>query len=192
MAAENTMGFARRPIIAPQVLAMLVVVFTEVMFFAALISAYVVIKSTKGFWVPPFGVKLPIEITLLNTVGLMLSGAAILSANQKFLGKNRTRLTTRLLLVGFCLGSIFVGVQGLEWLRLLELGMNMKAGIFSATFFLLIGSHALHALVGTLILFVAWRKSAQSRLSSEFLTCTQIFWLFVVGVWPILFRMVYF
>ena len=50
----------RAPLLADSVFGMLIFVATEVMFFTALISAFVIIKAGVEPWTPPVGVRLPV------------------------------------------------------------------------------------------------------------------------------------
>ena len=63
-------------IISNKVLGMLIFVFTEVMFFTALISAFLVIKGDAP-WSIPHGVRLPILATAYNTMVLLFSGGCL-------------------------------------------------------------------------------------------------------------------
>ena len=63
----------REPLLSNGVLGMLVFIFTEVMFFAGLISAHTIVRSqTAGQMWPPYGQpRLPIEETAVNTAALL-------------------------------------------------------------------------------------------------------------------------
>jgi cytochrome c oxidase subunit 3 len=72
----------RRKIIRDSVLGMGVFVFTEVMLFTGLISAFMISKASvlEGFWPPPGQPRLPVEATLINTAALLISGVVLLLA----------------------------------------------------------------------------------------------------------------
>jgi heme/copper-type cytochrome/quinol oxidase subunit 3 len=90
------------------------------------------------------------------------------------------------------MGALFVAVQGYEWIKLINLGFTISAGLFSATFFLLIGSHGVHAIGALLVMAVLWPKIKRQSATLAQLRAMAIFWLFVVAVWPVLFSTVYF
>jgi heme/copper-type cytochrome/quinol oxidase subunit 3 len=178
-------------IIPDQVFAMLVLIFTEVMFFIALISAFVVIKGSRASWAVPANVTLPIALTAYNTLVLFASGALLWYCGRqvqtgKSLREQRSTLATAIL----C-GSFFVGLQGYEWVQLIGYGLTMKSSIFGACFFLLIGSHALHAVAGILAMLYLYVKSSKKMQLAD-CRAVQIFWFFVVGIWPVLYGLVYF
>jgi cytochrome c oxidase subunit 3 len=181
----------RKPIVSSGVLGMLVFIFAEVMFFAGLISAHTIVKSQTagGMW-PPYGQpRLPVEETAINTAALLVSGIVLLLAWFAF---RRERSSARIpLALSVLLGAFFVYSQGLEWVALLGEGLTMQSSSYGGFFYLIVGSHALHAVVALVAL--AW---ALVRLHKGLLTSTQLatvaaFWYFVVLVWPILYIQVY-
>ena len=180
----------RRNVLSNQVLAVLVFTATELMFFTALISAYLVIRAGAGNWVPPEGVRLPVLATAFNTFMLFLSGATIVYVGVRF---NKTKVLDRkLFLLGILFASCFVIFQGIEWIRLVSHGMTLVSDIFGATFYLLIGSHAVHAVSGIIAMIYVFRISKQPNFSISAYRAMTFFWMFIVGVWPVLYRLVYF
>jgi len=175
------------------VLGMSLFVLTELMFFAALISAFVVIKANGlGVWAPPSEVRLPVLSTAFNTVVLFASGIFLFltaRSHSKNTSKNNAKTFFALCIAT---GAFFVLVQGYEWVNLLKYGLTMKSGMFGATFFLLIGCHGLHALGAVLYMAFAYWKLEKGQLSAEALRGAQVFWYFVVGIWPIIYSLVYF
>ena len=61
------------------VLGMFMFVAIEMMMFAGLISAFVIVKGAAvgGVWPPPGQPRLPVEDTAFNTAALLLSGATL-------------------------------------------------------------------------------------------------------------------
>ena len=70
------------PVVPSAVLGTLVFVMTEVMLFAGMISAFVIVKSSAFQWPPPGQPRLPTEETLFNTAELLLSGFVLFLANR--------------------------------------------------------------------------------------------------------------
>ena len=80
--------------ISSGVLGLLIFMVTEAMFFAGLISAYVVIKAGIEEW-PPWGQpRLPVVATAFNTVVLLASGF-IMAHSRAHFKKNRLTLGRR-------------------------------------------------------------------------------------------------
>jgi cytochrome c oxidase subunit 3 len=181
----------RKPLVASGVLGMLVFIFAEVMFFAGLISAHTIVRaqSAGGMW-PPYGQpRLPVEETAINTAALLVSGIVLLLSWFAF---RRDRASARIpLALSILLGGFFVYSQGLEWTALLGEGLTMQSSSYGGFFYLIVGSHALHA-VGALIALVwAWFRLHKGLLTSSQLATVAAFWYFVVLVWPVLYVQVY-
>ena len=169
---------------------MLMFVATEIMFFSGLISAFVIGKSNSiGGWPPPGQPRLPVEATAFNTAVLLASGVVLYFANRAFVRGERR--ANRLLLASILLGAFFVVFQGAEWVALIHEGLTLTSGPLGAFFYLLVGTHAAHAVVAVAILIFTYRRLREGDLSRFTFWPAQVFWYFVVGVWPVLYVLVY-
>lgn len=179
----------REPVIPNAVFGMVLFVLVEVMFFAAFISSHMVVKAGTAVWPPPGQPRLPVEQTTFNTSFLVLSGVALFLAGRAFRKEPaRARIP---LYAAMGLGTLFVGLQGVEWTRLIGEGLTLTSSTHGGFFYLIVGMHALHALAALAGLgWVAWRLS-RGVLTREQLQASQVFWYFVVGVWPFLYWQVY-
>ena len=73
-----------KKLISNKVFAMIIFIFTEIMFFTALISAFIIIKGDeKVAWAIPPGVKLPVLATAYNTLILITSGVLLFLVGKK-------------------------------------------------------------------------------------------------------------
>jgi heme/copper-type cytochrome/quinol oxidase subunit 3 len=90
------------------------------------------------------------------------------------------------------LGVCFVLFQGFEWMRLIAYGMTITSGLFGACFFLLIGTHGLHAAAAAITMVYLYMRLTRNQLSPDHLRAMQVFWYFVVAIWPVLYGLVYF
>ena len=98
------------------------------------------------------------------------------------------------LLATAILGALFLGVQGVEWVRLVRFGLTLSAGPYGATFYTLIGIHGLHVLGALLWLLVMLLGAARRRFPAGRRVALELcgmYWYFVVGLWPVLFGLVY-
>ena len=168
---------------------MLIFVVTEAMIFAGMISAFAIVKGAAAIWPPPDQPRLPVEATAINTLALLASGVALYLGGRAF---NRAPETaTRPLAFALGLGTLFVLVQGYEWVQLIGEGLTLTSSTLGSFFYLMVGAHALHALAAIGALAWAFSCLREGTLTYQRLAPVQIFWYFVVGVWPILYVLVY-
>ena len=171
------------------VLGMLLFVFTEAMLFAGMISAHTIARTSATEW-PPFGQpRLPERVTLVNTAVLLLSGLMLFWAHRSW--RRKPAEASPPLLIALLLGAVFVLVQGSEWVALIGEGLTLTSSNYGSYFYLIVGCHALHAAAAILGLAWAWRRLRHGRLSAGQFGTVQVFWYFVVLVWPILYVTVY-
>jgi cytochrome c oxidase subunit 3 len=168
---------------------MLIFIAAEVMFFAGLISAFTIIRSEATVWPPPGQPRLPLERTALNTLALLASGVALFLGQRAFVRDRRGARTP--LLLAMCLGGFFVLAQGYEWQALLRQGLTITSSPLGSFFYLIVGLHALHAVIAIGLLCYAWVRLSRGWLVQSQLVTAAAFWYFVVGLWPVLYGVVY-
>jgi len=183
----------RVPPIASTRLAMIALITTELMLFAALIGMYLVIRLSRPTWPPAGQPRLPLLVTVINSLVLFASVAPVTAA----LGAIRRGVpqrAARALLLTTALGVTFLVIQGAEWTRLVHHGLTLGSSQYGGAFYLLIGCHAAHVLTAVLWLGTVtalayrgwWRADAYAGLEM----CA-IYWYFVAALWAVLFPLVY-
>lgn len=176
------------------VLGMMFFICTEVMFFAGLISAYIVIRSGETVWPPLDQPRLPVEATAFNSLVLLASGVVLFRAGKALASRSHYAKTQKLVTVSILLGAFFVLFQGYEWVQLIGFGLTATASMYGGLFYIIIGTHAAHV-TGALLFLIHIRAkvspSGKDRLDPAVFVAASILWYFVVGVWPILYSMVY-
>jgi heme/copper-type cytochrome/quinol oxidase subunit 3 len=176
-------------VISNGVLGMALFILTEVMFFSGMISAFSIVRASSPIWPPPDQPRLPIEETAFNTLALFASGALLYLAQRRF-GVDRP--SARNPLIGsIALGSFFVLFQGWEWATMLAQGLTLTSSTLGSFFYLIVGVHALHAIVALGLLVRVWRQHAAGWLQPSQLATAAVFWYFVVAAWPIVYWRVY-
>ncbi len=178
-----------REVVPSAVLGVLVMIAVEAMFFAGLVSAFTIVKSTAIVWPPVGQPRLPFEETAINTAALLLSAVALRFASKRY--KDDPWAAERPFLVAMILGIAFVVLQGREWVALLGQGLTLTSSTLGSFFYLIVGAHGLHAIAGIGLLLYAWWRLRRGQLSDSAFLAIQIFWYFVVGLWPILYWRVY-
>ena len=174
---------------------MVLVIMVEAMTFAGLISAFLSIRASLDFWPPPDQPRFPVYATAINTAVLLCSGITMflfMSLYRK--PETKTATLTILLVLTLALGGLFVGLQGIEWVRLIAHGLTVTSSSYGSIFYVLIGFHGIHVLTGALclgLLTVSLLKRRFPRRTGS-MEAASIFWYFVVLVWPVLYGVVYF
>ena len=202
MADAGSLAMPRRsvphavPDVAPPVsntrLAMLVVIAAESMLFAGLIGTYLVFRLSQQ-WPPKDLPRLPLVLTGLNSLVLFASLVPMTRALRAVRRDDRAALVRGLERTAL-LGTVFLLVQGFEWVRLVRHGLTLGGSMYGATFYVLIGCHAVHVLVAVAWLAVTTilaRRGAFRATGHAPLEMCGVYWYFVCGLWAVLFPLVY-
>ena len=176
-------------VISNGVLGMSLFILTEIMFFAGMISSFSIVRASAAIWPPPDQPRLPLEETALNTLALLLSGLFLILAQRRFDSDRQSARTPLVLSIG--LGAFFVVFQGWEWASMLAQGLTLTSSMLGSFFYLIVGTHALHAIVAIVLLVQAWRRLERGWLQPSQLATTAVLWYFVVGAWPVIYWRVY-
>ena len=86
---------------------------------------------------------MPVEATAFNTAVLLASGAMLFVAHRRI--QARREGVEKALLGAVLLGTFFVVFQGYEWVQLIHEGLTLTSSTLGAFFYLIVGTHALHA-----------------------------------------------
>lgn len=166
---------------------------SEVMFFAAFFWAYfnASLLPVGGVW-PPEGIKTfdPLDLPLLNTLILLLSGTTVTWAHHALLHGDREGLKNGLMW-SVVLGVLFLGCQALEYSHA---AFSIKDGIYPSTFFLATGFHGFHVFIGTVFLAVCYFRSLKGDFTEKQhvgFEAAAWYWHFVDVVWLFLFVSIY-
>ena len=181
---------AQAPMIPHGFLGMLIFVLAELMLFAGLISAFTIIKTGAPVWPPPGQPRLPVLASAGNTLILLASGFLVVLAHRAFHRGEREKMR-KPLLGALGLGCFFVLFQGYEWARMLGEGLTMTTSSMGGFFYLIIGMHAAHAIGALVLLGHACLRLQRGWLTESLFGAAEVFWLFVVAVWPVLYMVVY-
>jgi heme/copper-type cytochrome/quinol oxidase subunit 3 len=165
---------------------------SEVVFFASLITTYIVMRNRSV--VGPYPVQaLDIPLTAFNTFVLICSSLTMVTAlaniQDGHVGKMR-----RWLIATAALGVLFLGGQATEFTMLARQGLSLSQNLFGGTFFTLTGFHGAHVLVGIIwIAFVLVRafRGGVTQDNHMAVEMVGLYWHFVDLVWIIIFTVVY-
>jgi heme/copper-type cytochrome/quinol oxidase subunit 3 len=178
---------------------------SECMFFATLISNYLVNKGRSMVgpfahepWTDPATGKVlePIIEIPLVTVGtalLLFSSLFVVLALYGAQKGNRRMLLGWLGATILC-GMFFVGMQVYEFTHFVHKGLTLQRNMFGASFFVLTGFHGTHVTIGVIWLatmfYLALRRKLPPQRSLN-LEMSALYWHFVDVVWVVIFPVVY-
>ena len=178
---------------------------SECMFFASLISTYVVFrnKSLVGpfphtAWTDPatgqaYEAIIEIPLVTVGTALLLFSSLFIVLALYGAQRGNRKMLLGWLGATIMC-GVFFVGMQVYEFTHFVHKGLTLQRNMFGASFFTLTGFHGTHVTIGVIWLTTMFVLALRKQLPPENainLEMAALYWNFVDVVWIIIFPVVY-
>jgi len=165
---------------------------SECLFFASLISTFLIYRdsSTGG----P-GPKDIFEVPLVTggTAVLLFSSFFVVMALNGAQQGNRRKLLTWLTLTVIC-GFFFLAMQVYEFTHFYHAGLGYSTNLFASSFYTLTGFHGTHVAIGTLWLLTvlkdAWKGNLPPAKALN-LELAALYWHFVDVVWIIIFPVVY-
>jgi heme/copper-type cytochrome/quinol oxidase subunit 3 len=165
---------------------MVVLITTEAMVFLSLIAAYFFVRAGEPRWPPP-GIPLPeLHRSVLFSVVLLSSSIPIFWMEHALAHRRMNQVKVTLALA-FVLGAAFLGNTLYDYLNM-EFGLSENA--YTSLFWVILGLHALHVLVGLLMSATVQAKVWTGRVTPEHHITPDVFalyWHFVDGVWIVVF-----
>jgi cytochrome c oxidase subunit III len=178
---------------------------TEIMFFGGMILAYIVYRSAYPEAFAAGSHHLDITLGCINTV--VLIGSSLTMAMAVYAAQiGQRRMLVLYLLATLVLGLVFLGIKSVEYASKFESqlvpgpwfhfeGAHAEhAELFFSLYFVMTGMHALHMIIGMVLLVIfAWRAWG-GRFSTTYhapIEFMGLYWHFVDIVWIFLFPLFY-
>lgn len=165
---------------------------SDVMFFGAFISTYLVYRGRSLNGPYPSEI-LNIPITSVSTFVLLMSSLAMVLALH-YVREGEKNKGTLWILGVVLLGSVFIGFQIVEFNEFVHEGLTPRTNIFGTTFFILTGIHGAHVTIGVLwMAFLAYGSHKQTLRPDNALDLeiAGLYWHFVDIVWIVIFTVIY-
>ncbi|HUC54095.1 MAG TPA: heme-copper oxidase subunit III [Candidatus Cybelea sp.] len=158
------------------------------MFFMALASAFIVLRSGSSVWVT---VHLP-AVVWLNTA-ILLGSSFTLEAARRRLAIADVRGFRKFWMVTTVLGFLFVAGQLVAWRQLVAQGVYIASNQASSFFYIFTGAHAVHLLGGVCALvYVMGRKFRETNITRTMAAeVASYYWHFMDGLWIFLLAVLY-
>ncbi len=184
-------------------LGMWIFLFTELFLFGGLFLVYAIFRAKYSADFHTAAGELNAFVGTMNTVFLLVSSmtaAMALTAIQK----GDRRLTIFLLLITILLAALFMVNKYFEWSHKFEYGIwpgspvlkNMSHGelLFFGLYYMMTGLHALHVMIGMILLSINVVKVKTGAVNSErflMLENSALYWHLVDLIWIFLFPLLY-
>ena len=165
---------------------------SDVMFFGAFISTYLVYRG-KSLVGPYPSEILNIPITSVSTFVLLMSSLAMV-LGLHYVREGEKNKGTLWILVVVLLGTVFMGFQFVEFREFAHLGLTPRTNIFGTTFFILTGIHGAHVTIGVIWMAFLAYSSHNGALRADNaldLEIAGLYWHFVDIVWIVIFTVIY-
>jgi heme/copper-type cytochrome/quinol oxidase subunit 3 len=165
---------------------------SECLFFASLISTYLVYKGKS--LVGPFPKDIfEIPLVTFGTALLLFSSLFVVLALNAAEQGNRRKTILWLALTITC-GLFFIGMQVYEFSHFFHKGLTMQGNLFGASFYTLTGFHGTHVTIGVVWLLTVFIELLRGKLppaKALNLELAALYWHFVDVVWIVIFPVVY-
>ena len=193
-------------------LGMWVFLLSEVMFFTSLIGSYIILRFAHPDHWTNVGDVLNVQLTAVNTFLLICSSVTMVKAFAAIQEGDQKGLQ-RWLLATIAIGTMFVGIQGIEYAALAGEGFvpaldsyhavgrgnphegpSLGGPLYGATFYAMTGFHGAHVSIGVLCLIFVYFRARAGAYTAESLAGVEViglYWHFVDLVWILLFTIVY-
>jgi heme/copper-type cytochrome/quinol oxidase subunit 3 len=172
-------------------LATILFVSSEAIFFACLIAAYVYYATSSPLGPNAQKVLDPLK-TGFYTACLLSSSVTVFFAERA--QRKRNSGLSRWLAATMCLGAVFLYGEMQEYHKLLNENVTVSRNLFGSTYYTLTGFHALHVTIGLILLGIMLVISLKKKMfkpQQSALECISYYWHFVDLVWVAVFSIVY-
>ncbi len=178
-------------------------IFTELFLFGGLFLVYAIFRAkyTEDFHAA--ALELNTFIGTVNTVVLLISSMTV-AMSITAIQKGEKGRAIRLLLATIFLALIFMVNKYFEWGHKIEYHIypgspvlaNMPKGelLFFGLYYMMTGLHALHVLVGMVLLAVTIRQISKNKIRSDHYSLHEnsgLYWHLVDFIWIFLFPLLY-
>jgi cytochrome o ubiquinol oxidase subunit 3 len=165
---------------------------SDCLIFATLFATFgVLANATAGG--PGGAVLFELPYVLGETLLLLISSFTF---GMAMLGMQKRQHTTVIswLAVTFVFGAGFIGMEVVEFVKLIHDGAGPHVSAFLSSYFALVGTHGLHVTAGLLWIAVMMHqvyKFGLTGVTRRRLACLSMFWHFLDLIWICVFTFIY-
>jgi nitric oxide reductase NorE protein len=177
----------------PGDLAIWIFIVAELLVFAAFFASYAFTRASHVELFNEYQLTLNRNQALINTLALITSSYFVVRALVA-MREDKQQQCVRWLLAALFMGMVFLVVKFSEYAHHYTQGINIRTNLFYMFYFSLTFFHAMHVLLGMVILSANTLKARAGAYSAENTTGLETgasYWHMVDLVWLILFPLVY-
>ena len=180
---------------------------SDTFIFSCFLISYMTVRTTTAepwpnasevFALTMFGTSVPLLLIAIMTFDLITSSGTMALAVNYGYRRDKKRAIRYILATAF-FGAVFVGMQGIEWAKLIGDGVKpfrnpWGAEQFGACFFMITGFHGMHVTAGViylLIIALRLKKGVYDKTNFEIVEIVGLYWHFVDLVWVFIFAFFY-
>jgi len=186
-------------------LGMWVFLVTEIMFFGALFTSYIVYRSLHSFAFAEASRQLDITLGTINTA-VLISSSFTMATAVYYAQTGKRRMIIVFLALTILLGLVFIGIKVYEYYQKyvehfvpgssfsFPAPYTREAEMFFTLYFAMTGLHALHMIVGVGLLTWLVIFAARGRFTPAYhspVELTGLYWHFVDIIWIFLYPLLY-
>lgn len=184
-------------------LGMWLFIFTELLLFGGLFLVYSIYRRQYPENFHEGSLELSVTIGAINTIALLVSSMTIAMALTA-MQKNNSRLAMQLIAITLFMALVFLANKYFEWGHKFEMGLYPGSPLmplldrghllYFSLYFFMTGLHALHILVGMVLLIICYFKVKNGNIHARkyvFLENGALYWHLVDLIWIFLFPLLY-
>lgn len=178
-------------------------IFTELLLFGGLFLVYSVLRARYYSNFHEGSLELNVTIGTINTIALLFSSMTIAMALTA-MQKNNKKLASGFIAITLLMAAVFLFNKYIEWSTKVEHGLYPGSDLMSllergslmyfSLYFFMTGLHALHIIVGMVLLTIAFFKVRNESIHSKKyhnLENAALYWHLVDLIWIFLFPLLY-
>ncbi len=177
--------------------------FTELFLFGGLFIVYAVMRSKYAADFHHAALELNAFVGATNTVVLLVSSMTV-AMSLTAIQQNRSGKAIGLILITLILAGVFMVNKYFEWGH--KIGLHLYPGsdvmktmphgeiMFFGLYFMMTGLHAIHVIIGRILLTIVIRKIQSGKISSSHYLLQEnaaLYWHLVDLIWIFLFPLLY-
>ena len=177
--------------------------FTELFLFGGLFIVYAVMRSKYAVDFHQAALELNVFVGATNTVVLLVSSMTV-AMSLTAIQQNRSGKAIGLIFITLILAGVFMVNKYFEWGH--KIGLHLYPGsdvmktlphgeiMFFGLYFMMTGLHAIHVIIGGILLTIVFRKIQSGKINSGHYLLQEnaaLYWHLVDLIWIFLFPLLY-